>query len=87
MKTELAKAAEEFLAAPGRLQAAILKAAASGASGNQITKEIRQAYSPDYVRRLIRDAREKGVIPPREQKPAHHATSPSDTGSSGPPPA
>ena len=65
METELAQAAEEFEAAPRRLQAVILKAAANGENANQITRAIRQVYSPDYVRRLIRDARKDGKIPPR----------------------
>jgi diadenosine tetraphosphate (Ap4A) HIT family hydrolase len=64
METELAQAAAEFDAAPKRLQAAILKAAAKGNNANKITKAIRQVYSPDYVRRLIRDARKAGQIPP-----------------------
>lgn len=64
METELAQAAAEFDAAPKRLQAAILKAAAKGNNANKITRAIRQVYSPDYVRRLIRDARKDGKIPP-----------------------
>lgn len=67
METELAKAAKEFEEAPKRLQAAILKAAAQGENANKITKAIRQAYSPDYVRRLIREARDQGRIPPRPE--------------------
>jgi hypothetical protein len=65
METELAQAAEEYEAAPKRLQAVILKAAANGENANQITRAIRQVYSPDYVRRLIREARDAGKIPPR----------------------
>lgn len=65
METELAQAADEYIAAPKRLQAVILKAAAEGENANKITKAIRQVYSPDYVRRLIREAREAGKIPPR----------------------
>lgn len=65
MEIELAQAADEYVQAPKRLQAVILKAAAQGENANQITKAIRQVYSPDYVRRLIREAREKGKIPPR----------------------
>ena len=65
METELAEAAKEYVDAPKRLQAAILKAAAQGDNANQITKAIGQVYSPDYVRSLIRDARKKGKIPPR----------------------
>lgn len=65
METELAQAADEFEAAPKRLQAVILKAAARGENANKITRAIRQVYSPDYVRRLIRDARKEGRIPPR----------------------
>jgi hypothetical protein len=65
MATELADAAQAFEDAPKRLQAAILKAASQGDNANKITKAIRQVYSPDYVRRLIRDARKEGKIPPR----------------------
>ena len=65
MAIELAQAADEYIAAPKRLQAVILKAATKGENANQITKAIRQVYSPDYVRRLIRDARKEGRIPPR----------------------
>lgn len=65
MAAELAEAAQAFEEAPKRLQAAILKAAAQGMNANKITKAIRQAYSPDYVRRLIREARDDGRIPPR----------------------
>jgi hypothetical protein len=66
METELAEAAEEFLAAPGKFQAVILKAAAQGENANRITRAIGHAYSPDYVRRIIREARDAGKIPPRE---------------------
>ena len=65
METELAQAAKEFTAGPKKLQAAILKAAARGENANQITKAIKQVYSPDYVRALIRQARKDGKIPPR----------------------
>lgn len=65
MKSELAAAAKAYREAPAVLQAAILKAAASGSNANQITREIGQAYSPDYVRDLIRKARADGRIPPR----------------------
>jgi hypothetical protein len=43
----------------------ILKAAAAGDNANQIAKAIGHAYSPDYVRRIIREAREAGKIPAR----------------------
>jgi hypothetical protein len=67
METELREAAREFLDAPRRFQAVILKAAAEGENANQITKAIGHAYSPDYVRRIIREAREQGKIPPRDR--------------------
>lgn len=65
METELAEAAQEYIEAPRRLQAAILKAAAQGDNANRITKAIGQVYSPDYVRSLIREARKQGKIPQR----------------------
>jgi hypothetical protein len=66
METKLAEAAQAYVDAPKRLQAVILEAAAQGDSANRITRAIGQVYSPDYVRRLIREAREAGKIPPRE---------------------
>jgi hypothetical protein len=74
LEAELSELAAEFEAAPKRLQAGILKAAAAGENANQITRAIRQAYSPDYVRRLIREAREKGKIPPRGQQVVQQPT-------------
>lgn len=65
MEQELAVAADEFEAAPKRLRQVILKAAAQGVSANKITRAIRQVYSPDYVRRIIREARASGELPPR----------------------
>ena len=62
METELAQAAREFLDAPRKFQEVIFKAAQAGANANQITKAIGHAYSPDYVRRLIREAKEAGKI-------------------------
>lgn len=69
METELAEAAKEFLDAPRKFQTVILKAAAQGENANRITRAIGHAYSPDYVRRIIREAREAGKIPPRESAP------------------
>lgn len=66
METKLAEAAQAYVDAPKKLQAAILEAAAAGDNANRITRAIGQVYSPDYVRRLIREAREAGKIPPRE---------------------
>ena len=63
METELAEAANEFTQAKAKFQAIILKAAANGRNANQITLAIRHAYSPDYVRRLIREARAAGKMP------------------------
>jgi hypothetical protein len=67
METKLAEAAKAFIEAPKRFQAVILQAAADGGNANQIAKAIGHAYSPDYVRRLIREAREAGKIPPRSR--------------------
>jgi hypothetical protein len=66
MKTKLAEAAKEFTEAPSRFQSVILEAAAAGDNANDITLAIGHAYSPDYVRYLIREARKAGKIPPRE---------------------
>lgn len=63
METELAEAAREFLDAPRKFHEVIFRAAAKGENANQITKAIGHAYSPDYVRRLIREARKAGKIP------------------------
>lgn len=65
MTTKLAKAADAYLAAPIELQAAILEAAAGGESAPAIFRAIKEAYSLDYVRQLIGDARRTGKIPPR----------------------
>lgn len=70
METTLAEAAKAFIEAPKRFQAVILEAAASGENANRIAKAIGHAYSPDYVRRLIREAREAGKIPPRSEPTA-----------------
>lgn len=64
METELAEAAKEFIDAPKKFQAVILKAAAKGENANKITMAIGHAYSPDYVRRIIREARAAGKMPP-----------------------
>jgi hypothetical protein len=66
METKLAEAAKEFLDAPRKFQAVILEAAAAGDNANRITQAINHAYSPDYVRRLIREAKKAGKMPPRK---------------------
>jgi hypothetical protein len=63
MEQELAAAADAYLQAPGQLHATILKAAAKGAKPAKITKAIKYAYSPDYVARLVREAKAGGLIP------------------------
>lgn len=68
MQTELAEAADVFLAAPGALQDAIVKAAAGGDKAPDIFRAIKQAYSLDYVRQIISEARKAGKLPPREAK-------------------
>lgn len=65
METKLAKAADVYLNAPGDLQAAILEAAAEGEKAPAIFLAIKQAYSLDYVRQLIGEARKAGKLPPR----------------------
>jgi hypothetical protein len=69
MTTKLAEAADTFLRAPVELQAAILEAAADGDNAPTIFHAIKEAYSLDYVRQLIGDARKAGKIPPRVIKP------------------
>jgi hypothetical protein len=65
METELRDAARALKTAPDNLKAVILKAAAKGENANKITEAIEFVYSPDYVRRIIREGRGKGKIPPR----------------------
>lgn len=65
MRTKLADAAKAYAEAVPRLQAAIIEAAAEGDNANQITEAIGFAYGPDYVRKLIRDARSAGKLAPR----------------------
>lgn len=65
METELKAAAHALKQAPDNLKAVILKAAAKGENANKITEAIEFVYSPDYVRRIIREGREKGKIPPK----------------------
>ena len=69
MQSKLAKAADAYLNAPVELQAVILEAAAAGDSAPTIFRAIKEAYSLDYVRQLIGDARKTGKIPPRVTKP------------------
>jgi hypothetical protein len=66
MQTKLAEAADAYLAAPGKLQDAIVEAAAGGDKAPAIWKAIKQAYSIDYVRQIIGEARRAGKIPPRD---------------------
>jgi hypothetical protein len=68
MQTELAEAADTYLAAPGALQDAIVRAAAAGEKAPAIFLAIKQAYSIDYVRQIIGEARKAGRLPPREAK-------------------
>lgn len=68
MQTRLAKAADAYLDGPVELQAAILEAAAGGDSAPTIFRAIKEAYSLDYVRQLIGEARKTGKIPPRPVK-------------------
>ena len=65
LRAELKEVADELRGAPAKVKAVILKAAARGENANKITEAIGFVYSPDYVRRMIREAREAGVIPPK----------------------
>lgn len=67
MRAELEAAAEVLKTAPDNLKAVILKAASAGENANKITEAIGFVYSPDYVRRLVRDARKRGQIPPHSK--------------------
>lgn len=68
MTTKLAEAAEAYRSGRVELQAAILEAAASGENAPTIFRAIKEAYSLDYVRQLIGEARKTGKIPPRPVK-------------------
>lgn len=70
METKLAVAADAYLSAPGDLQSAILEAAANGDKAPVIWKAIKEAYSLDYVRQIIGEARRAGKIPARSGTPA-----------------
>lgn len=74
VRNDLEAAAKEFLEAPAKFRAAILRAAARGENANAITAAIGFAYSPDYVRRLIREARAAGEIPERTLKSRRKST-------------
>ena len=65
VRADLEQAAAALKAAPDNLKAAIIRAAARGENANRITEAIEFVYSPDYVRRIIREAREKGQLPAR----------------------
>ena len=56
MQTELEEAADVFLNAPAKLQAAIVKAGQRGETSLEIAKAIKFAYSPDYVGKIINKA-------------------------------
>lgn len=59
MTTQLKEAAEAFKKAPVDLRDAILKAADDGDTSVEIAQAIGFVYSPDYVRKLIRQYRGK----------------------------
>jgi hypothetical protein len=67
VRTQLKEAAEVCREAPSTLLAAILKAADDGDTSTDIAKAINFYYSPDYVRKLIRQHRgaRKGGRRPR----------------------
>lgn len=65
VRDDLQEAAQALRDAPDNLKAAIIRAAAKGDNANKITEAIGFVYSPDYVRRIIREAREKGLLPSR----------------------
>jgi predicted GIY-YIG superfamily endonuclease len=69
LRAELVAAADALRAAPVLMREVIFKAATRGWNANQITEAIGMVYSPDYVRAMIREAREAGVIPPKGSIP------------------
>jgi len=62
MTQELKEAADAYVAAPERLRAAIVKAAALGEKPATITRAIGYVYTYDYVARLVREARKRGEL-------------------------
>lgn len=66
VRADLQEAAATLRAAPNNLKAAIIRAARRGENANKITEAIEFVYSPDYVRRIIRDARANGELPSKE---------------------
>lgn len=58
VKTRLKTAGEVYNQAPIELRDAILEAADDGETSTEIAKAINFAYSPDYVRKLIRQHRD-----------------------------
>ena len=69
-EAELAQLAEAFEAAPKKLHAAILKAAAEGERPADITRAIRYVYSTDYVERITLDVRDPAGAAERARKRA-----------------
>lgn len=69
VRADLQQAAAALRDAPANLKAAILRAAARGENANRITEAIGFVYSPDYVRRIIREGRgpsgERSIRSPR----------------------
>lgn len=63
VRADLKEAARALRDAPGNLKAAIIRAAARGENANKITEAIEFVYSPDYVRGIIRKARNDGELP------------------------
>ena len=68
MRTKLESAAAAYVRAPDDLQAAIIEAAAEGENAPAIFTAINQAYSLDYVREIIGNARKAGKLPARGAK-------------------
>lgn len=66
VRADLKEAAAALKAAPNNLKAAIVRAAGRGENANKITEAIGFVYSPDYVRRIIREARAKGDLPSKD---------------------
>ena len=69
-EAELAQAADQFVAAPKNLHAAILKAAADGAKPAEITRAIKHVYSSDYVERITLDIRDPAGAAERARRRA-----------------
>ena len=76
VKVELIEAASAYRQAKPRLHAAIIKAALQGATAAEIAMMTELVYTPDYIARIIREAK---VQRRRGRRPKPRATPPQDT--------